>query len=394
MDFGTAFLYVLAVLGIIVVAGLVIYLLASLVVSIIDKKEVKPFGKSQEAELKDDKLLLEDKDYSLNLEEEKKEEPAKEEPEEITTPINLSLADDEKKQIEERQKAINSSEAEDLDSEKEESLDEMYQRLIANINMEAELDEKEPEAEVAEEPAEPVVKEVEVVEPQEPEAEEPVEVAEEPAEEPKQIVEEPAEEPEQVVEEPVKQDAVDSAELEALREQVAQLQAQKDELAKQLEQKPTVQTVEVETESLENLLARRAVLADRLASSEKDLKANKKEYIPLSRIKRNLETDKAKLRRKEAVVAKQKVVLFGVNNYVVDPEKEKKLSEDLDILEALRLSVQHCEEVMKENEDRYPILEKTNGILTKQVEDLKADIADIDARIAKLQDGQQGESNE
>ena len=145
---------------------------------------------------------------------------------------------------------------------------------------------------------------------------------------------------------------------------------------------------------METLTERLNTLNDRLSAAEKDLKANKKEYIPLSRIKKNLESDKAKLRRKEAVVAKQKVVLFGVNNYVVDPEKEKKLNEDLDLLDALRLSVQHCEEVMKENEDRYPILEKTNGILTKQVEDLKADIADIDARIAKLQDGQQGESNE
>ena len=42
---------------------------------------------------------------------------------------------------------------------------------------------------------------------------------------------------------------------------------------------------------------------------------------------------------------------------------------------------------MKENEDRYPILEKTNEILTKQVEDLKADIAELDARIAKAQEG-------
>ena len=40
---------------------------------------------------------------------------------------------------------------------------------------------------------------------------------------------------------------------------------------------------------------------------------------------------------------------------------------------------------MKNNEDRYPILEKTNGILTKQVEQTKTDIADLEARIAKLQ---------
>ena len=109
-------------------------------------------------------------------------------------------------------------------------------------------------------------------------------------------------------------------------------------------------------------------------------------FIPLYKINKTLERDNVKLRRKEALVAKQKVVLYGVNNYVdIDEEKAKKLAEDLDLLEGLRLSVQHCEEVMKDNEDRYPILEKTNAILTKQVEDLKADIAELDARIAKLQ---------
>ena len=82
---------------------------------------------------------------------------------------------------------------------------------------------------------------------------------------------------------------------------------------------------------------------------EKDLKTNKKEYIPLRRIKKNLEKDELKLRRKEAIVAKQKIMLFGVNNYVYDEEKEKKLAEDLDLLDGLRLSVQHCEDVMTSN---------------------------------------------
>ena len=106
-----------------------------------------------------------------------------------------------------------------------------------------------------------------------------------------------------------------------------------------------------------------------------------------------MESDKAKLRRKEAIVAKQKVVLFGVNNYVVDPEKEKKLSEDLDVLDALRLSVQHCEEVIKNNEDRLPILEKTYKILTSQIDDIKLDIEDVKDRIAKHPDNKDG-SNE
>ena len=365
MDFGSAVLNVLAVIGIIIVAGLVIYLLAALVVSIIDKKEVRPFKSNEESraeEREEQRLLLENRDYQLSFDDEKKEEPkVEEEPKEVGESIDLDLADEEKKQIEERQKAINAN-VEEVEEEPadDDDLEAMYAKLINDINSEA-------TEEAEEEPAE--------------EVEEPVE---EPAEEEEEVEEEPAEEP--VEEEPVEEEQPNK-EMEELRAQLAALQAEKEALAKQLEEKPAVETVE--TESLESLLARKAVLEERLSASEKELKANKKEYVPLSRIKKNLESDKAKLRRKEAVVAKQKVVLFGVNNYVVDPEKEKKLSEDLDVLDALRLSVQHCEEVMKENEDRYPILEKTNGILTKQVEELRSDIADLDARIAKLQ----GEDN-
>lgn len=371
MDFGTAILYVLAVIAIIAVAGILIYLLAALVVSIIDKKEVKPFGSSDSAkEKQDERLLLEDKDYQLTFDDEDKKQPEakQEEPKQIDQTVDLDLADEEQKQLEERQKAIQQpkEEEEQVSAEDDEDLDAMYQKLIADINSEA-SEEKEPE--VKEEPkAEPVKEEQPAAEP---------EVIEEP------VVEQPVEEVKPEAEEPATEEPKNDAEVEDLKAQLAALQAEKEELAKKLEEKPEVETVEVETESVESLEARKAVLEQRLSASEKDLKANKKEYVPLARIKKNLESDKAKLRRKEAVVAKQKVVLFGVNNYVVDPEKEKKLSEDLDVLDALRLSVQHCEEVMKDNEDRFPILEKTNAILTKQVEDLKADIADLDARIAK-----------
>ena len=370
MDFGTAILYVLAVIAIIAVAGILIYLLAALVVSIIDKKEVKPFGSSDSAkEKQDERLLLEDKDYQLTFDDEDKKQPEakQEEPKQIDQTVDLDLADEEQKQLEERQKAIQQpKEEEQVSAEDDEDLDAMYQKLIADINSEA-SEEKDPE--VKEEPkAEPVKEEQPAAEP---------EIIEEP------VVEQPVEEVKPEAEEPATEEPKNDAEVEDLKAQLAALQAEKDELAKKLEEKPEVETVEVETESVESLEARKAVLEQRLSASEKDLKANKKEYVPLARIKKNLESDKAKLRRKEAVVAKQKVVLFGVNNYVVDPEKEKKLSEDLDVLDALRLSVQHCEEVMKDNEDRFPILEKTNAILTKQVEDLKADIADLDARIAK-----------
>ena len=437
MDFGTAILYVLAVIAIMIVAGLVIYVLAALVVSIIDKKEVKPFSPDQErtSNREEENLLLDERSYQLTFEDEKPVEakPAEEEQEakELDNTIDLDLADEEAKELAARREAINgrANEEEEV-SEEDDDLETLYQKLINDINSEATEEEaealveepaEEPVEEVAEE--EPAVEEVEVVE--EPVEEEPqvdeekealkaqlaelqAKLAEKEAEPVQEIAEEPAgevieEEPavEEVVEEPVKEEPQVDEEKEALKAQLAELQeklaaeqaekeavkTQNEELEKKLEEKPATVAVEVETESLEALNARREVLAERLTESEKELRANKKEYVPLARIRKNLETDKAKLRRKEAVVAKQKVMLFGVSNYVVDPEKEKKLSEDLDVLDALRLSVQHCEEVMKENEDRYPILEKTNGILTKQVEDLRADLADIDARIAKLNNG-------
>ena len=136
------------------------------------------------------------------------------------------------------------------------------------------------------------------------------------------------------------------------------------------------------TESIEELTARLEMLEERLKANEKLLKANKKEYQPLFRIKKSLENDAKKLRRKEASVAKQKVMLYGVNNYVdIDEEKAKQLSEELDLLEGLRLSVKHCEDVMNANKDRYPILEQTHNILTATVADIKADIADVQAKI-------------
>ena len=87
-------------------------------------------------------------------------------------------------------------------------------------------------------------------------------------------------------------------------------------------------------------------------------------------------------------------MLFGVNNYVVDPEREQQLADDLDALEALRLSVQHCQDVIKENEDRYPILENTNKILTKTVEDLKADLETVNSKIKAIEDKDNGTDGE
>lgn len=135
-------------------------------------------------------------------------------------------------------------------------------------------------------------------------------------------------------------------------------------------------------ETLEQLEKRLEVLNERLKENKKDLRENKKEYNPLAKVKKTLEKDKAKLTRKEAIVARQKVILYGVNNYVdIDEEKAKKLNEELDLLDGLRLSVQHCEDVMNANKDRFPILEKTNRILKKVNAEILSDIAEVEKAI-------------
>jgi len=136
---------------------------------------------------------------------------------------------------------------------------------------------------------------------------------------------------------------------------------------------------------IDALNERLAKLQERLKVNERDLKANRKEYNPLARVNRSLKRDQEKLRRKEAIIARRKVLLYGVNNYVdIDEEKAKKLSEDLDLLDGLRLSVQHCEEVMEQNKDRFPILESTNRILVEQNKQIKDDIAEVKSAIDKL----------
>lgn len=136
---------------------------------------------------------------------------------------------------------------------------------------------------------------------------------------------------------------------------------------------------------IEEYEQRLEILKERLKANERDYKVVKKEYLPLAKIKKTLEKDNKKLRRKEALVAKQKVVLYGVNNYVdIDEEKAKKLAEDLDLLEGLRLSVQHCEEVMKANAERYPLLENSYNILVETNANIKADIEECQSKIAEL----------
>ena len=80
------------------------------------------------------------------------------------------------------------------------------------------------------------------------------------------------------------------------------------------------------------------------------------------------------MRKKEIQVAKQKVALYGVNSTKIDPAKKAKLDENLASLSELKDSVEHCEEVIKKNKDRYPVLEKNNKLIVKQIDRINEDI--------------------
>lgn len=195
-----------------------------------------------------------------------------------------------------------------------------------------------------------------------------------------------------------------SKELEDANKRIAELTSQLESLNKQLTEKQNVVTTEVVIDMTEEeCLNRIAVLEERLKNAKKDYKTNMKEYRPLKKVMNDLERYQTKLRRKEAIVAKKKVALYGVNNYVdIDKEKAEKLANELELLDGLRLSVNHCEDVINANKDRFPILEHTNNILEEQISQLESDLELANVTLQKIrkrqgngeQGSNEGESNE
>ena len=181
-------------------------------------------------------------------------------------------------------------------------------------------------------------------------------------------------------------------EIEELKKQILNLSIQIQEIKNKPtddDEKPIVLHYTTEDAYLERI----AILEERLKSAKKDLKINSKELNPLEKVKRTLERDKVKLRRKYAIVAKKKVALYGVNNYVdIDKDKAEKLAQELELLEGLKLSVSHCEEVMNSNIDRYPILVHTNKILKENIANIESDIATLNKELALLR-AQNGEGD-
>ena len=398
VDFGSALVNVLAIIAIIIAGGFIIFFLGDLLLSILDPKtEDKKKAKEERPEvLKEEKKVEEPKFVPI---EEVKPEPVQEKEEEVKT-VDEDLAEKERLELgyveepkdsfadlraaEEEYKQNNLKALEEKqNAAKEEPADEdidLNDFFFDDEDFNFGVQEDEEPEKVEEDKLDG---QVSIFNEEAPVSEEKVEEKTETVEENKVSEEAQAE-----IDELRRELEEQKAEYEALKEQTER------EKNKWQEERAALENLFETTENKEEFVpmmtlkeyeARLEVLKERLKANEKDLKANKKEFLPLARVKKNLDNDKKKLRRREALVAKQKVVLYGVNNYVdIDEEKAKKLAEDLDLLDGLRLSVQHCEEVIAANKERYPILETTNRILTTVNKEIKADIQEVETAIAKL----------
>ena len=354
-------LTIVIILGIIIAGGFLLYFMGDLLMSLSNKnRDNVAVQNKQDAERKALEArvsALEDSDrakkdpqiatilfnggvvenYNPNEGEEEKEEetpvaPAQEEKVEEATVEEEQTEDDDETSEYIRKRRL--------------ELMERLAKLQQEETSEEETSEEETE-ETEQTPAEEETQEEETEEPAEEEEEE-IPVEEEPAEEPAK----PAPAPVVTVEE-------------------------------EPAENPYVATF-VTPDVIAELEAKLAEEQEKLKLNEKELRQCKKDYLPLRKVKKTLENDEKKLRRKEALVAKQKVVLYGVNNYAdIDEEKAKKLAEDLDLLDGLKLSVQHCEEVISKNEERYPLLEKIYNLLSTQNEEIKTNINDIKEALEK-----------
>ena len=401
---------VVVVLGIVIAGGFLIYFMGDLFMSLAHKgKDEEAIRISQEKRTR----ALESRVNALENSDRAKNDPA------IATVLyNGAMVEDynpepvvEEEQPEEAQEEIPAETEEEPAPQEDDTSDyikqrrqELMERLMKMRQMEEETEETEEnsdietvdvtdeqvEEETEKQPQESEEAQEETVETEEQtEESEETEEAEEPATETEETIEdeEEIEETTENTEEETEEQPLDETQDDTVDTTVAIIPDSNSEEA-------TIDAPFANIMSLEELEARLAEEHDKLKANEKELRQTKKEYIPLRRVKKTLENDEKKLRRKEALVAKQKVVLYGVNNYAdIDEEKAKKLSEDLDLLDGLKLSVQHCEEVMSKNAERYPLLEKIYNLLSSQNAEIKANIKNLQEAIEKIKNESNGEGD-
>lgn len=382
-------LNILAIIGIVAVSVVLVFLIARLVIVSTDKNKTRvEFSEEEDDSVRNfDDNYDEEPSNNVGFQEHTVDEvkswdevQAGKEREKIASgDASDNLIFEDEQNISKMEKDFNNMDDAFNDDEETdyEVSDEEIERLIDKINAESLAEYREGVRQSSEKENE----EVEIEEEAEDEVAEP---EDEEVEEEYTIEKANLERERKEIEEAQAQIEEERANLEAQKKQLEEDMKRLEELKN--EQSNAVVVSDVASlysgETLSQLEARLEVLNERLKENKKDLRENKKEYNPLAKVKKTLEKDKAKLTRKEAIVARQKVILYGVNNYVdIDEEKAKKLNEELDLLDGLRLSVQHCEDVMNANKDRFPILEKTNKILKKVNAEILSDIAEVEKAI-------------
>lgn len=397
-----AFVSIIAIVAIVVIAGGIIAFLGHMIIGVFDKDrqttstKTETLDYSQYKQLDNANSKINEYDFStINLAkaQKEKEEVQKSNDEEIFKLLENNDSDDDIKEIEERLKNQEQSKsvpapAPVVNTTEEESVDEDLNSLIDEISGDVVDEEKDRISEensktsmLAKYNIDDILNDMDNDEEEE-------EVIEEPVED--EIEEGPVEPVAQIQE---IQD--NSEELEKANQEIEDLKAQLAEMNQKLEEAMT-EKEEVSVNMTEDeCLARLATLEERLKSAKKDYKTNMKEFRPLQRVMKQYEKYIRKLRKKDAQLANKKISLYGVNNYVdLDKEKAENVLNESELVEGLRLSVSHCEEVINANKDRYPILEHTNNILENQISNLEEDIETTKQILAKIREKKGSGSNE
>ena len=397
-----AFVSIIAIVAIVVIAGGIIAFLGHMIIGVFDKDrqttstKTETLDYSQYKQLDNANSKINEYDFStINLAkaQKEKEEVQKSNDEEIFKLLENNDSDDDIKEIEERLKNQEQSKpvpapAPVVNTTEEESVDEDLNSLIDEISGDVVDEEKDRISEensktsmLAKYNIDDILNDMDNDEEEE-------EVIEEPVED--EIDEGPVEPVAQIQE---IQD--NSEELEKANQEIEDLKAQLAEMNQKLEEAMT-EKEEVSVNMTEDeCLARLATLEERLKSAKKDYKTNMKEFRPLQRVMKQYEKYIRKLRKKDAQLANKKISLYGVNNYVdLDKEKAENVLNESELVEGLRLSVSHCEEVINANKDRYPILEHTNNILENQISNLEEDIETTKQILAKIREKKGSGSNE
>lgn len=400
-----AFVSIIAIIAIVLVAGGIIAFLGHMIIGLFDsdrkinntsKKEVLDYN--QYKQLEDAKTVDSNKEYgfeSINLAKAEKEKEMAEKDKSTEDDVFSLIEQDKDDEIEEIENRLKNEQKEQVETKPEEieetaaneAEDDDFASLFDEISNDVVEEEKEKIREQDATPT-PVSNELDKYSINNvlttTDAEEDQDEVEE---------EEDSTEPEEVEEAEANDENL--GKLDQANQEIADLKAQLEEMNKKLEearnQQPEVSIDMTEEECLNRL----ATLEERLKNAKREYKVNMKEYRPLKKVMKDLEKYQTKLRRKDAILVKKKVALYGVNNYVdIDKEKAQKLADEIELLDGLRLSVSQCEEIINANKDRYPILEHTNKILEEQIANIEADIETTKQTLQKIRDKKGDGNNE